>query len=391
MRFVSLLLFSSFPLSFSNHLLHLLLYGISPLQSEMKITPFKLEKWFEKYEYGADIMLAESGIRSLKADRFDLDPGDVGYVIPTNGDPDLRHYVAERYGRTEDEVLFTCGTQEANFLVFTALLSEHDHAVTVTPTYQALHSIPDALSEVTRVWLEPPTWELDVDEVAKAMRENTQLIILNNPNNPTGKYHPQEKVEQLYELAEEHDAYFLCDEVYRLLAEHPLDPVASMGNHGISTTSLTKAYGLAGTRFGWIAGSEEVIEKAWRWKDYTTISSSIFGQHIAKQALMEREEEILKENRKLARENREIVQHFLEAHQLEWHYPVGVNGFITVPEQFESSKKFCRRLVEEQGVVLAPGSVFGFDQYFRLGFGLPTSTLKEGLARLETLLHGENG
>src|SRR6056297_1013540 len=126
----------------------------------MRIDPFGLERWFAEYEHEADIMLAESGIRSLDASRFDLDPGKLDYVIPTNGDPEFRTSVGDRYDRTADEVLFTCGTQEANFLTFLSLLGDEGpvdgsegaaegatgdsgigsgtHAVVVTPTYQAL-------------------------------------------------------------------------------------------------------------------------------------------------------------------------------------------------------------------------------------------------------------
>ncbi|MCU4750745.1 aminotransferase class I/II-fold pyridoxal phosphate-dependent enzyme [Halobacteria archaeon AArc-curdl1] len=348
----------------------------------MQITPFGLERWFDEYEHEADIMLAESGIRSLPADRFDTDPGNVGYVIPTDGDPAFRESVASRYGRESDEIAFTVGTQEANFLAFLSLLEEDSHAVVVTPTYQALHAVPEAIGDVTRVSLEPPTWELDVNAVAEAIRPETEIIVLNNPNNPTGRYHAQETVQALYDLAEDNDAYLLCDEVYRLLADDPLPPVASLGPHGLSTTSLTKAYGLAGTRFGWLVGDSDVIEDACVWKDYTTISPSIFGQHIAKQALGEQEAAILEENRDLAADHRERVRTFVADHDLEWYDPVGVNGFVTVPDGFENGTEFCRTVVEEESVVLAPGDLFGFSGYFRIGFGLPTDELKDGLERV---------
>ncbi|WP_134671285.1 aminotransferase class I/II-fold pyridoxal phosphate-dependent enzyme [Halorussus marinus] len=348
----------------------------------MNVAEFGLERWFDKYEHDADIMLAESGIRSLDASRFDLDPGTLGYVIPTNGDPEFRAEVGERYDRSAEEVAFTCGTQEANFLAFTSLMDEDSHAVVVTPTYQALHAVPEAVGSVTRVSLEPPEWELDVDAVADAIRPETEIVVLNNPNNPTGRYHPQEKVEAVYDLAADADAYLLCDEVYRLLAAEPLPPVASLGEHGISTTSLTKAYGLAGLRFGWIAGPEDVIEGALQWKDYTTISPGIVGQHVARQALGADEDEILTENRELAADHRDRVRAFVEDHGLSWHDPVGVNGFVSVPDGFDDSEAFCRTVVEEESVVLAPGSMFGYDDYFRIGFGLPTDELEEGLARV---------
>jgi len=376
----------------------------------MRIDPFGLERWFAEYEHEADIMLAESGIRSLDASRFDLDPGKLDYVIPTNGDPEFRASVGDRYGRSADEVLLTCGTQEANFLTFLSLLGDEagvgdeepdsdgepnsdgadddaaigsgSHAVVVTPTYQALHAVPDAFGDVTRVELEPPEWELDADAVADAARDDTAVIVVNNPNNPTGRYHDEAAMRAVYDVAVERDAYLLCDEVYRLLAAEPHPPVASFGRHGISTTSLTKAYGLAGLRFGWIAGPEAVVERAWRWKDYTTISPSLFGQHVARQALGRREPRILEENRELAATHREIVAEWLDRHGLDWYDPVGVNGFVTVPDGFDDAEAFCRAVVETESVVLAPGNLFGFPDRFRIGFGLPTAELEEGLERV---------
>ena len=348
----------------------------------MDIEPFALERWFARHEHG-NLMLAESGVRSLPASRFDTDPGDLGYVIPTDGDPAFRAEVANRYDLSIDEVCFTCGTQEANFVAFAALMG--DHAVVVTPTYQSLHAIPAAFGEVTRVELEPPEWTLDPDDVADAIQPETAIVVLNNPNNPTGRYHDRETVEALYDIAADADAYLLCDEVYRLLAEDPLPPVASMGPRGVSTTSLTKAYGLAGLRFGWLAGPEDVVESAWRWKDYTTISPSVFGQHVARQAI-EREERILQEHRELAARNRNVVRTFLDRWGLNWHDPVGVNGFVTVPAGFASGEAFCEQLVEAEGVVLAPGDYFGHPQYVRIGFGLEPNRLDVGLSRVDAFL-----
>lgn len=351
----------------------------------MDIAPFELERWFAEYEHDADIMLAESGIRSLDTSRFDLDAGQLGYVIPTDGDPDLRADVAARYDRDASEVLFTCGAQEANFLAFHALLDADDHAVVITPTYQALHAVPDSLCDVTTVSLRPPEWTLDVDTVADAMQENTRVVVLNNPNNPTGKYHDESVVRDLYDLAAANDAYLLCDEVYRLLADNPITPVAAMGEYGLSSASVTKCHGLAGLRFGWLAGDEAVVKAAWKWKDYTTISPGKIDQHVAAQAIA-REDEILVENRTLAADHHERVAEWVAAHGLDWHDPVGVNAFIEVPDGFDGSREFCRAVVEDAGVVLAPGDCFGFDRYFRLGFGLPTPELEEGLERVSEVV-----
>jgi aspartate/methionine/tyrosine aminotransferase len=375
----------------------------------MEIESFSLERWFDQYEHSADIMLAESGIRSLDSSEFDTDPGELGYVIPTDGDPEFKAEIAARYDREPEEIAFTCGTQEANFLAVLAAMGKDSHAVVVTPTYQSLQAVPESVGEISRVWLEPPDWNLDVEEVKEAIRPETELVVLNNPNNPTGRYHSRETVEALYDVAAANDAYLLCDEVYRLLVEETIPPVASMGEHGISTTSLTKAYGLAGLRFGWLCGPAELLESARQWKDYTTISPSIFGQHVARQALEEeREAEVLARNRDLAARNRERVREFIGEHEhqsLAWHEPVGVNGFLAVPDGFGSAKSFCRQVVEEESIVLAPGECFAgpsggseeggtnspsnapdLEEYFRLGFGLPSSELGEGLSRLGDFL-----
>lgn len=350
----------------------------------MDIEPFALERWFARVEHDADVMLAESGVRPLLASAFDTDPGDLGYVIPTDGDPEFRARIGRRHGRDSDEILFTCGAQEANLLAFLGVLDTH--AVVVTPTYGSLSALPRAFGEVTEVPLDPPTWELDADAVIDAVRPDTDAVVINNPNNPTGRYHDESVMHRLYEECAERDVYLLCDEVYRLLSEDPHPPVASYGEYGISTASVSKAFGLAGLRFGWLCGSTDVVEAATRWKDYTTISPGIFGQHVAGQAF-DRAPSLLERNRELASEHRRIVDEFLTARGLPWYEPdCSVNGFPEIPSEFASGNTFCRRLVEEVSVVLAPGDAFGIPGRFRIGYGLPREQLLEGLDRLDAFL-----
>ncbi|MFB6207156.1 MAG: aminotransferase class I/II-fold pyridoxal phosphate-dependent enzyme [Haloglomus sp.] len=354
----------------------------------MQIEPFALERWFAAHE-ADNLMLAESGVRPLSPDRFDLAPQDLGYVVPTNGDADLRARVGERYDRQADEVLFTCGTQEANFVALAALMGEH--AVVVTPTYQSLHALPEAFGAVTRVTLDPDDdWRLDPGDVAAAIRPDTAVVVLNNPNNPTGRVHPPAVVEAVYDHAADAGAYLLCDEVYRPLADPEAEPptAASLGPYGVSTCGLSKGYGLAGLRFGWLAGPPEVVEAAWQWKDYTTISPPAISQRVAEQVLEpDTEADILAENRALAAGNRDLVAAFVDRHDLAWSDPdTGVNAFIEAPDGFFGGRSFCERAVEEVSVVLAPGEAFDQSGHFRLGFGAETAHLEEGLDRLDGLL-----
>ena len=348
----------------------------------MDLPPFELERWLDEYESGADVMLAESGVRSLPADRFDLEVDELGYVIPTDGEPDFRAAIADRYDRSAEEVVLTCGTQEADFLAFMALLDDGDHAVVVSPTYQSLKSVPAAVGSVTELRTEPPTWDLNVDAVADVIRPETRLLVLTNPSNPTGKYLDRETVRALYDLAADNDAYLLVDEVYRMLAEDPYEPAAALGPRAISTAGVSKSYGLAGARLGWIAAEPEIADAVRKWKDYTTISPPRLGHHIAQQALGELEDDILEANRAHAKRNRERVAAFVDRYDLDWYEPTGVNGFPTVPDCFADGEEFCRSLYEAESVVLAPGTVFGYPNRFRIGFGLPTDALEEGLERV---------
>jgi aspartate/methionine/tyrosine aminotransferase len=352
----------------------------------MDVAPFALERWFAEHEHDAEVMLAESGVRPLDAGRVDLDVGSLGYVVPTNGDPEFRAALAERYGRDADEVLLTCGTQEANLLAVLALLDRSSHAVVVTPTYQSLYALPEAVADVTRVPLDPPDWRLDPGDVAAAVEPETDLVVVNNPNNPTGRVHDAATVRAVYDVAADADAHLLCDEVYRGLAPDPPPQAASLGPYGVSTAGVSKAYGLAGCRLGWLVGSRAVVDAAWRWKDYTTISPSPLGQAVARQATGEREATILAESRALADRNRGLVAAFVDRHGLDWHRPVGVNAFPTVPDGFADGRAFCRRVVDEASVVLAPGDAFGHPDRFRLGFGLPTPELEAGLARIDEVI-----
>lgn len=350
----------------------------------MRIAPFELERWFAEVEAEADVMLAESGVRPLEASRFDTDPGELGYVVPTAGAPEFRAEIGALHDRSADQTLFTCGTQEANLIALLTLVESH--AVVVTPTYGSLSGLPEPLGDVSEVRLEPPEWTLEPDAIDGTLRPDTDVVIVVNPNNPTGRYHDEDTMQAVYDHCAANGTYLLCDEVYRLLSPDPIDPVASFGRYGISTGGVSKAFGLAGLRFGWLCGPKAVVSAAQNWKDYTTISPPVFGQHVAEQAI-ERREELLAESRAHAAENRAVLEAFLEEHDLEWSDPdCGVNAFLRVPEGFAGGESFCRSLVTEESVVLAPGEAFDRPEWVRIGFGLPSAELDEGLSRLGAFL-----
>lgn len=350
----------------------------------MRIAPFALERWLAEVEADADVMLAESGVRPLSADRFDTDPGDLDAVVPSSGDPDFRAKIGAFHGQNAEETLFTCGTREANLLALLALVEEH--AVVVTPTDGSLTGLSETLGDVTRVPLDVPGWTLDSDAVGDAIRPETDVVVVVNPNDPTGRYHDKATMRAIYEHCADNGTYLLCDEASRLLASDPIDPVASFGRYGISTGGVSRAFGLAGLRFGWLCGPSAVRAAAENWKDYTTNSPPKIGQHVAEQAFGRRET-ILETNRTHVADNRAVLEVFIEKYELRWSDPdCGATAFLETPDGFAGGESFCRSLLTEESVALAPGEAFDRPDWVRIGFGLSNEKLEEGLSRIGIFL-----
>lgn len=346
----------------------------------MQIEPSALDRWLADHADQATHVLAGRGVRPLDPDRFDTEPPALGAGTPTNGDPALRERLADRYDQRADEILCTAGSREAILLALLTLLDTEDHAVVVTPTTQPLTALPAMLAEMTAVPLTPTDWTLDTESIAEALTPETSVVVLQNPTDPTGQSHTRDTLEAVYDLARDAGAYLLGAESARPLADEPAPPVASLGRYGVSAGGLETAWGLAGVRVGWLAGPPELVQAARNWKDYTTGTPSVLDQHVARQAL-DREGEIIPENRSLAATNRQRVADLLDTHDLDWPTPVTAAGFVTIPDGFATAHSFCRRLLQETGVLLAPGGVFGHDQYVRLGFGQATDELDAGLER----------
>jgi aspartate/methionine/tyrosine aminotransferase len=182
-------------------------------------------------------------------------------------------------------ILITPGAISANFLLFYTLLGPGDHVICAYPTYQQLYAVPESLGAEVSLWKlkKENKYIPDISELKTLVKENTKMIIINNPNNPTGATIPKSVLQGLIEFARERDIIILSDEVYRPLF-HGISPVdaefppsmISMGySKTIVTGSMSKAYSLAGIRLGWIASRDkEIIEAVAEARDYTTISVS---------------------------------------------------------------------------------------------------------------------
>lgn len=301
-----------------------------------------------------------------------------------------------------DNILITPGAIAANFLLFYALIGPGDHVVCMHPTYQQLYSVPESLGAEVSLWKlrKGKKYIPDLEDLKKLVKDNTKMIIINNPNNPTGATTPKSVLQGLVDFAKEKDIIVLSDEVYRPLfhgisvgsEEFPPSLISLGYSKTIITGSMSKAYSLAGIRVGWIASRDQsIIEKIASARDYTTISVSQLDDAVATYALSNSVlHALLSRNIKLAKTNLELLEAFVDEHSefCSWVKPTGgTTAFIRFEEDGQAidDVRFCIDLLEKTKVMFVPGSkCFGkeFRGFVRIGFVCETSVLKEGLEKL---------
>ena len=367
---------------------------------------FALEVYFSKWEFAAKYNLAGSDgenmtlaqLLALAApeDRAAFDAVGLGYT-ETFGAPALRAEIARTYDAVKPEhLLCFAGAEEGIYTAMRVLLNSDDHVIVVTPNYQAAETVPLGICEVTGVPLDIDRhWDLDLDLLRAALRPNTKLISINFPNNPTGKILPRASFDALVEICRSRGIWLFSDEVYRLIERDPalrLPQAADVYERGISLNVMSKAYGLAGLRIGWLACQDRAtLVKFERYKHFLSICNSAPSEVLARIALKAREK-ILLRNRAVVRENLSILGEFFSdyAHLFDWREPDGgCVGFIRY-KGAEGVEEFTRRLVEEAGVLFLPSSIYRSDlgpvpaDCLRVGFG--RSHVPEGLAVLRQWL-----
>jgi aspartate/methionine/tyrosine aminotransferase len=351
----------------------------------MKIQDFKLERFFAKYEFTTEFLLCSSDCESLALrELLDLEPNArlqlenlrLGYTEST-GSPTLRREIAGIYTSIQpDDILVHAGAEEAIFLFMHAALQPGDHVVVHTPCYQSLAETARSAGAIISPWLarEENGWALDPDELKHLLRPGTRAVILNTPHNPTGYLMDRTAFGAVQQITQQHGIPLFCDEVYRELEHDPADrlPAACDVNPlAVSLGVLSKTYGLAGLRIGWIATrNHEILQKIANYKDYTSICNSAPSEILAEVALRHREK-LARRNLGIIRRNLEILDRFFEIHpdQFLWKRPKA--GSIAFPHLIgQDIDIFCDRLVRQAGVLLAPGTLFDdHGNHFRIGFG----------------------
>lgn len=366
----------------------------------MKLPLFRLEDYFAKWEFTAPQSLCFSDAESFGMDEL-LAKADaecqtlwsslrLGYT-QTQGHPLLLQELTKLYGCQEDQLVCTAGAEEGIYASMHALIEPGDHVVIVRPCYESLANLPQALgADISEIFLEAKNgWRLDLDTVKDVVRANTKLIVLNYPHSPTGAILTYAEQTALVDLARKNGTYIFCDEVYRLLEFDPketLPPFSTRYERAISLAVMSKVYGLAGLRIGWLVSPDvQFIQRVKNIKHYLTICNSAPSEILALIALRNSQSLLLR-NREIIKENMQRLASFMDSMSdlVCWQAPKGGCTALVELKIEESVESFVQKLVQKAGILLLPGSVYGCEGSFRVGYA--RKNFPEVLQNFETYL-----
>lgn len=366
----------------------------------MKIAPFRLERYFAHYEFSAPYLLCSSDCESMELrDLLALEPGareqfdslGLGYT-DSRGDPRLRQAIARLYEQiAAEQVLVHAGAEEAIFNFMNVVLAPGDQVIVHAPYYQSLGEVARSIGAEVSEWRGDGerAWELDLDDLKKLLTACTRVVVVNFPHNPTGFLPTPEFIRALSALSDRHGFIIFSDEVYRGLELDRADrlpAIADLNERAVSLGVMSKTYGLAGLRIGWLATrDEDLLRELATFKDYTTICNSAPSEFLATLALRQAEA-IVERNLRIIRENLARLDPFFASHRelFTWYRPRA--GSIAFPKLIRGTvDEFCADLFEKAGVLLLPGTLYGerFNS-FRIGFG--RKNLPEALEKFEEYL-----
>lgn len=353
----------------------------------MNINSFKLERFFAKYEFQVKYLLSSSDCESLAlAELIQMASVEslamwqdlrLGYT-ESPGHPLLRAEVASIYHQTPADNVMIAAPEEAIFIAMHALLTAGDHVVVTSPAYQSLYEVARSIGCSLTPWMlrtGADGWQLDLKELEQSITPHTRLLVINFPHNPTGYMPSRSELDAILATARKHGLVIFSDEMYRYLELDPLTQLPSiceLYENGIALSGLSKSFALPGLRIGWLVAKDNTWVDRWlSIKDYTTICNSAPSEILAIMALQNKRK-ILQRNLDIIRANIDYADHFFTeySHLFSWNIPKG--GSVAFPQWLGNDpvEIFCQGVLDQQGVMLVPGSVFEYPgNHFRIGLG----------------------
>lgn len=363
----------------------------------MKIKPFAVEEWMNAWEVGAKYNIAETCVDSISMNElFELTGEDKTEFLnrlcarrlsygDIEGLPEFRKGVCGLYKTLNIEnIVPTHGASGANHHVFYSLISPGDRVVSIMPTYQQLYSIPESYgADVQILHLSKENNYLpDLEKLRRLVTPETKMICINNPNNPTGALMSEQLLREIVEIARSADAWILCDEVYRHLSQEDgwCPSIVDLYEKGISVSSMSKVFSLAGLRLGWIATHDmSVVKSCLSHRDYNLVSCGVFDEMLAAAAL-KHSEKLLERSRKIVRENLQILDNWVSSEpHVSYVKPKAGTTALVYYDLDIPFYEFCEEMYKKTGAFVTPGDCFEVPHSMRIGYAYGKQDLIDGL------------
>ena len=318
--------------------------------------------------------------------------------LPAGGDFQLRQRIADFYSRSwgkkfnQDNAFVGAGGKEAIFVLLSTLLErgkQGQEVIIVSPYWATYPKVVDILGgkKVFIKTSDKNNFALDIDKIERAITKKTKAVIINTPGNPSGQIVPEDKVKKLAFLAKKKDVIILFDEVYEAYDYEGLftSALKHFNKNIFCIFSASKSFSLCGWRVGWGIGDKELIKKMTNIQSEITTSPNAISQLALKELFSKPKQiqEYLVSINKKAKMRRNLAVRLLKKDKVDFVCPQGgIAIFIKIPNSFKNAFSFAEKLLKEQKVSVAPGELFGWENYFRMNLASSPKNIKEGIKRI---------
>ena len=363
----------------------------------MKIETFEMERMQCLYEREVEFNLSESGVLPLKLSEL-LNGEDVERFLAqelwysaSDGSRLLRERIAQFYPDCKAEnITVTNGGSEANYVTLWTLLEPGGRLAMMIPNYmqswglgRAYAGGVDTFKLVLKQEAGQTRWALDVEGLKRAVTGKTNVILITNPNNPTGAVLNEAEMEAVVDAARKAGAWLVVDEIYRGAEVEGGTTPTFWGRYEkvIVTSGLSKAFALPGLRIGWVAAPQKLIEELWIRHDYLTLTPGILSDNLGAMAMEpQRREAILARTRQIIRKNLPTVEKwFLERDDIFTYARPQAGAILYCEYKLPiNSTELIHRMRSEQSVLLVPGDQLGLERGIRTGYGYDLEMTMKG-------------
>ena len=368
-----------------------------------RIDLFQMERMQSLYWHQVEYDLSESGVSPMSV-RDLLGPlaeaetflaTRLGYPLSEGAEATRANIAAWYPGATPEHVTVVNGGSEANLLVLWTLLDRGDRLAFMVPNYLQGWGLGRHFGKATdtfKLRLRDGRWALDLAGLEKAVTRDTKVVMVCNPNNPTGAVLTEDEMGAVIAVARRVGAWIVADEIYRG-AEVDTDAASPTfwGRYDkvIVTSGMSKAFGMPGLRSGWIVAPPELIRKVWIRHDYTTLTPNMISDILTEFSMQpDVRESIFARTRGIIRANLPPLEEWIAAQGelLTYVRPVaGAIAYVKYGLPIRSTR-LVDRIREEQSVLLVSGDMFGLGKGFRIGFGFDVEQTRKGLERVAAVL-----